>query len=98
MRAIMPAWDSVLIEFLCKFESLAEAKTIEVDRSGLPSGAVRLVALARAVPERRGARRDQIRIGRVERLGTGTLEFSRAAADLLAFFGEACIALGRLVT
>ena len=34
----------------------------------------------------------------MERLGTGTLEFCRAAADLLAFFGEACIALGRLVT
>lgn len=92
------AWDSVLIEFLGKLESLAEAKKIEVDRSGLPSGAVRLVALARAVPERRGARRDQTRIGRVERLGTGTLEFYRAAADLLAFFGEACIALGRLAT
>jgi phospholipid/cholesterol/gamma-HCH transport system permease protein len=94
----LPAWDSVLIGFLCKLESLAEAKKIEVDRSGLPSGAVRLVALARAVPERSGARRDQARIGRLERLGTGALEFCRAAADLLAFFGEACIALGRLVT
>lgn len=49
----LSAWDSVLIDFLCKLESLAEAKKIEVDRSGLPSGAVRLVALARAVPERR---------------------------------------------
>src|SRR3954453_20425734 len=91
----LPAWDSVLIEFLCKLESLAEAKKIEVDRSGMPSGAVRLVALARAVPGTRGAPRDQTRMGRVERLGTSTLELFRAAADLLGFFGESCIALGR---
>ena len=93
------AWDSVLIEFLCKLESLAEAKKIEVDRSGLPSGAVRLVALARAVPERQGRapRSGPDRAGR-SGWGRARSKFYRAAADLLAFFGEACIALGRLVT
>lgn len=91
------AWDNVLIDFLRKLEGLAEAENIRVDRSGLPGGAVRLVRLARAVPERQGARRDQTRTGRIERLGTGTVEFFAATADLLAFFGEVCIALGRLV-
>src|SRR4051794_10447146 len=52
-------WDSVLVQFLCELEGLAEAEKIAVDRSGLPGGAARLVALARAVPERKGARRDQ---------------------------------------
>jgi phospholipid/cholesterol/gamma-HCH transport system permease protein len=91
------AWDSVLVQFLRQLEEWAEAANIAVDRSGLPGGAARLVALARAVPERQGARRDQARVGRLERIGTATLEFSRAVVDLLGFFGEACIALGRLL-
>jgi len=90
------AWDSVLIEFLCKLEGWAEAEKIKVDRSGLPGGAVRLAALARAVPERQGARRDRTRMGRVEQLGAVVLEFVQGAGDLLAFFGEACLAFGRL--
>ena len=45
-------WDNVLVGFLSKLERLAEDANIAVDRSGLPGGAVRLVALARTVPER----------------------------------------------
>jgi len=51
------AWDSVLINFLSKLEALAADRGIAVDRSGLPGGVQRLVGLARAVPERQGARR-----------------------------------------
>ena len=92
----LAAWDSVLVQFLCEIEGLAEAEKIAVDRSGLPGGAARLVALARAVPERQGARRDRTRTGRVERVGTVALELYRASVDLLGFFGEACIAVGRM--
>ena len=93
----LSAWDSVLIDFLYKLERLADSRSIAVDRAGLPAGAARLIALTRAVPERQGARREQRQIGRVERLGTTAIGFFTAAADLVTFFGEACIAIGRLI-
>jgi phospholipid/cholesterol/gamma-HCH transport system permease protein len=93
----LSAWDSVLIDFLYKLERLADSRSIAVDRAGLPAGAARLIALTRAVPERQGARREQRQVGRVERLGTTAIGFFTAAADLVTFFGEACIAIGRLI-
>jgi len=93
----LSAWDSVLIDLLYKLERLADSRSIAVDRAGLPAGAARLIALTRAVPERQGARREQRQIGRVERLGTTAIGFFTAAADLVTFFGEACIAIGRLI-
>ena len=51
------AWDEVLIEFLTKLEAIAGEQAVEVDCSALPRGVARLVALARAVPERLDARR-----------------------------------------
>ena len=93
----LTAWDSVLIDFLNKLETLAGERGMAVDRSGLPGGVERLVALARAVPERQGARRSQARPGLLTRVGTSALAFFSAAGDLVAFLGEACQAFGRLV-
>ncbi len=93
----LTAWDNVLIDFLNKLETLAGERGMAVDRSGLPGGVERLVALARAVPERQGARRSQARPGLLTRVGTSALAFFSAAGDLVAFLGEACQAVGRLV-
>jgi phospholipid/cholesterol/gamma-HCH transport system permease protein len=69
------AWDNVLINFLKKLEALAGERGIAVDRSGLPGGVQRLVGLARAVPERQGARRTQQRSDFLTRIGQGSLGF-----------------------
>ena len=63
------AWDNVLINFLDKLEAIAGERGVAVDRSGLPGGVQRLVALARAVPERQGARRTQQRPDLLTRVG-----------------------------
>jgi phospholipid/cholesterol/gamma-HCH transport system permease protein len=91
------AWDNVLIDFLSKLEAIAIEQGVEVDRSALPGGVGRLVALARAVPERQGARRAQQRPDLLTRLGAGSLSFFATAADFVGFLGESVIVIGRLI-
>src|SRR5271169_6537507 len=91
------AWDNVLIEFLTKLEAIAAERGVEVDRSALPGGVERLVALARAVPERVGARHTPQRLDLLTRVGAGSLSFFASAADLVTFLGEAIIGIGRLL-
>jgi phospholipid/cholesterol/gamma-HCH transport system permease protein len=91
------AWDNVLIDFLNKLEAIADERGVEVDRSALPGGVGRLVALARAVPERQGARRTQQRPDLLTRLGTGSLNFFATTADFVGFLGDVVIGIGRLI-
>src|SRR5262245_25663158 len=46
-------WDSALVAFLGKVLADNERQHIETDRTGLPGGAQRLLALASAVPARK---------------------------------------------
>src|ERR1700720_1259053 len=49
-------WDSAAISFLVQTSQTLRDRGISEDRSGLPTGLQRLIALAQAVPERTGAR------------------------------------------
>jgi phospholipid/cholesterol/gamma-HCH transport system permease protein len=91
------AWDNVLINFLNKLEAVAGERGIVVDRSGLPGGVQRLIALARAVPERQGARREQRRPDLLTRVGRGSLGFFATTADFVTFLGEAVIGISRML-
>jgi len=93
----LEAWDSVLVNFLTKLEAAAGERGIAIDHSGLPGGVQRLVALARAVPERQGARRTQQRSDLLTRVGGSSLSFFAMAADLITFLGEALIGIGRML-
>ena len=93
----LEAWDNVLINFLTKLEVAAGERGIAVDHSGLPGGVQRLVALARAVPERQGARHTQQRPDLLTRVGGSSLSFLAMAADLIVFLGEALIGIGRML-
>ena len=57
----LAAWDSGLLTFLLKILEQCAGKSIAVNQDGLPEGVRRLLALATAVPERKGARRDATR-------------------------------------
>ena len=91
------AWDEVLIDFVTKLEAIAGERAVAVDPSALPRGVASLVALARAVPERSGARRTIRRSDFLTAVGAASLEFFSAAADFVAFLGETMIGLGRLI-
>jgi phospholipid/cholesterol/gamma-HCH transport system permease protein len=93
----LTAWDSGLLTFLIKVKEQCAARGIEADASGLPQGAQRLLALALAVPERKGARREAGREPLLARIGGRTLNVGRSTGEVLDFIGGACVALLQLL-
>jgi phospholipid/cholesterol/gamma-HCH transport system permease protein len=69
-----------------------------VDKEVLPQGLQRLLSLASAVPERKGARRESKRIPFLERIADISIEGWRSLLEMLEFFGEVTVAFTRLVT
>ena len=90
-------WDSVLLTFLLKLEDLGTRHQVEIDHSGLPQGVQRLLALATAVPERQGARRQAGRENVLVRLGKRAFTAIDNAGELLTFLGQAVLAFGKLL-
>jgi phospholipid/cholesterol/gamma-HCH transport system permease protein len=87
----------VLPSFLLRVHELAQATGAELDASGLPDGAQRLVRLATAVPSRPG-RPEQKTAPLLDRLGTGLQSWVEGAGDAVTFLGETSIAFWRLLT
>jgi phospholipid/cholesterol/gamma-HCH transport system permease protein len=94
----LDAWDTSLLAFLIKFLDLCKKNRIAVDRSGLPSGLGRLLDLAEAVPERKGARRAALDQSLLELIGNATIATAGSTAETLAFLGEMTAAFGRLLS
>ena len=90
------AWDSMLITFLLKLHTHCSQQKLTFDSQGLPSGIQGLLKLATAVPPREGASRTEKREPFFARLGDAALRLKDGAADMLAFIGEAFLALCRL--
>ena len=84
----LTSWDSSVLTFLVEVSELCRQRNIPMDREGLPVGVKKLLALAEAVPERKGARREVTEASFLERLGTGTLGLSGSAREMLAFIGD----------
>jgi phospholipid/cholesterol/gamma-HCH transport system permease protein len=83
-------WDSLLLTFLVKIIDYCAEHAVEANREGLPQGVQGLLALAYAVPERQGARRESQRVGWLTRIGRQALDGSREVINLITFVGEAC--------
>lgn len=92
------SWDSRLLTFLRKLNDYADAHKIRLDTDGLPDGVQQLLRLSQAVPERRGARRNQPRNSVLQQLGERTLQVLLEAMLFTRFIGEWMIALGRFLT
>jgi len=91
-------WDSVLLTFLIRVRTFASSNNITVEEDTLPEGVQRLLALASAVPERKGEKKEPAPIPILERFGESALVFWRSLLDMTDFIGDACIAFIRLVT
>jgi phospholipid/cholesterol/gamma-HCH transport system permease protein len=91
----LSAWDRGLLTFLQKLESRAAAAHVEVDRSGLPAGVQRLLKLAAAVPERKGARRGKGADPVLARVGKQTQSAMKQSGAMVEFIGEATSGVGR---
>jgi len=90
-------WDSGLLTFLLGLSALCARRHIEIDPGGLPQGVQRLLRLATAVPERQGARREDVRASLLARIGKATLAARQEAIELLNFLGQATLAFGALL-
>ena len=91
------AWDTGFLTVVDKLERLGKAGNLEVDSSGLPEGACRLLELAESVPERAGARRGDSSDPLVERVGKRTLSLLEGGSEVLAFIGAAILAFGNIL-
>jgi phospholipid/cholesterol/gamma-HCH transport system permease protein len=90
------SWDSSVLIFLVQISELCRRRKITMDRAGLPAGVQKLLALAEAVPERKGARRELTEASLLERIGTTTIGVAGSLTEMLAFLGEMTITSVRL--
>jgi phospholipid/cholesterol/gamma-HCH transport system permease protein len=89
-------WDSVLLTFLNKLRTLCLEGQVSLQTPDLPTGVQRLLALAAAVPERKGARREDLRAPVLERIGDRSLSAVQSVNTMLAFVGEVFLAFLKL--
>ncbi len=93
----LAAWDSGLLTFLLNVDACCSRRHLRLDREGLPPGARRILELALAVPEKKDARQAEEQASFLAFVGNETVNFFRSAGDLLAFIGEAVVAVFRLL-
>jgi phospholipid/cholesterol/gamma-HCH transport system permease protein len=94
--AAVAGWDTGLVSFMARILDRCARAAIPVDRSGLPAGVERLIALVAAVPEKATAPPPPPPSW-VARVGLGALRAGENARTSLGFVGEASLALARLV-
>lgn len=92
----LAGWDSGLLTFLLDVAERCQKRGVSLEEGGLPTGVQRLLALATAVPERAGARREAVTPSFLARVGTATLAARDAMVGSLDFLGRATEAFGRL--
>ena len=85
-------WDSSILTFLTNVSELCRQHGIAMDRAGLPAGVRRLLELAEAVPEKKGARKEETAEPFLERVGNSAIGAGESLGEMLKFLGEMSIA------
>ena len=89
-------WDSGLITFLLDIIEIGSDMHIPIEKDGLPAGVRRILALATAVPERKGVRREAAKTSFLGRVGDSAIAFWRSSLEVLSFIGDASVAFMKL--
>ena len=89
-------WDSSILVFLTNVSELCRQHGIAMDRAGLPAGVRRLLELAEAVPEKKGARKEEAATSFLERVGNSAIGAGGSIGEMLQFLGEMSITSVRL--
>lgn len=88
-------WDSGLIAYLLKITNYCEQKQIELITDGLPEGAINLLKLASAVPERAENRKNLTHQSITTQFGNRVINIWKSTIEILDFVGEILIAFLR---
>ena len=90
-------WDTGLLIFLADIWKFCAEEKIRITSTGLPQGVKNLLQLATAVPEKKDARKAEVRVSFLTNLGNEAVGFFRSSSDLLEFVGEATVAFLKLL-
>jgi phospholipid/cholesterol/gamma-HCH transport system permease protein len=93
----LAGWDSSMVWFLSKASELCRESGIAVDRGRLPKGLRRLVELAEAVPEKKGARREFVAMPFLKRVGQSAIGAIASFTETLNFLGQISFTFLKLV-
>jgi len=91
-------WDSSLIAYLLKIANYSEQKQIDLITDGLPEGAINLLKLASAVPERAEDRKNLTHQSIATRFGNRAIKIWKSTIEIFDFIGEIFIAFVRFFT
>ncbi|MEO0794585.1 MAG: ABC transporter permease [Verrucomicrobiota bacterium] len=91
-------WDTALMTFLQKLGDLARTTKTDLDTKGLPEGAIGLLKLATAVPEKEGTGRGSKKEGFLTQVGNSSISFWNELKETNVFIGEATLSLFRFCT
>ncbi len=91
------SWDSGLLIFINAIASACRTRQAELDLGGLPPGVARLIRLAEAVPERKGARAETRKASFLESVGLSALSARRSVEGFLSLVGALTVAFGKLI-
>ena len=89
-------WDSSILTFLTNVSEFCRQHGIAMDRAGLPAGVRRLLELAEAVPEKKGARKEEVEAPFLERVGNTAIGAGESLGEMLKFLGEMSITFVQL--
>ena len=92
----MTAWDSGFLVFLTDLQQQMADKNIEIDPSGLPEGVRNILAIASAVPEKTDTGGESPNDPFLVRVGKDATTFFQTVTEMMAFIGEAVMALLRM--
>jgi phospholipid/cholesterol/gamma-HCH transport system permease protein len=92
----LTSWDSSVLTFLVEVSELCRQRGINMDRGGLPAGVRRLLELAEAVPEKKGARKEEVESPLLERIGNSAIGAGESLGEMLKFLGEMSVTFVRL--
>jgi phospholipid/cholesterol/gamma-HCH transport system permease protein len=92
----LTGWDSGLLTFLLQLFDRCSAAGIAVEKESLPPGVRRLLDLATAVPERKGARREEKRDPFLARVGAAAEKAWKSNRDTFTFVGNVAVAVLRM--
>ncbi|MGD0231126.1 MAG: ABC transporter permease [Syntrophorhabdales bacterium] len=84
--------------FLVDVVGICLKRHIDLEREGLPQGVQRLLTLASAVPEAKGARKEGVRVSLLAGLGDKAVIAGSSFLDTVAFVGEVTAGLARMIT
>ena len=94
----MTGWDTGLITFLRRVTEMGSELHVPVEKDGLPEGVRKILALASAVPERKGVRRGAAKTALLERVGDSAAQLWRSILEMLAFIADVAFAFMKLVS